>query len=75
MLNSGQRYGIATETTPLPNATVGLEVMETLFETFYNTTSEVLGDFAMIATIAFQPMPRAITSKALALGGVCSLFP
>ncbi|OKL61452.1 hypothetical protein UA08_03482 [Talaromyces atroroseus] len=71
----GQRYGIATETTPLPNATVGLEVMTTLFEIFYNTTEEVIGDLAMIGTIAFQPMPRTITSKALALGGDLLSFP
>lgn len=68
--HSGQRYAIATETTPLPNATVGVEVMTALFETFYNTTSEVLLDTGVIGTIAFQPMPRTITSKAIALGGV-----
>lgn len=72
MFHRGQRYAIATETTPLPNATVGLEVMTTLFETFYNTTSEVLLDSGVIGTIAFQPMPRTITSKAIALGGVRS---
>ncbi len=32
MFHSGQRYAIATETTPLPDAAVGLEVMTTLFE-------------------------------------------
>ncbi|EEA25210.1 hypothetical protein TMatcc_006569 [Talaromyces marneffei ATCC 18224] len=71
----GQRYAIGTETTPLPNATVGLEVMTTLFNTFYNTTSTVVGDLGMIGTIAFQPMPRTITSKAKAMGGDLLSFP
>ncbi|KUL89382.1 hypothetical protein ZTR_04390 [Talaromyces verruculosus] len=71
----GQRYAIATETTPLPDAAVGLEVMTTLFETFYNTTSEVLLDTGVIGTIAFQPLPRTITSKAIALGGDLLSFP
>lgn len=45
--------------------------METIFETWYNVISEVLLDAGIIATIAFQPMPKTITSKAIARGGVC----
>lgn len=48
--------------------------MTTLLETFYNTTSEVLLDTGVIGTIAFQPMPRTITSKAIALGGVSLIY-
>lgn len=67
---SGFRYTIGTETTPLPNKIVGAEVMQTLYDNWYNTTKTVLDITGMLGSIAFQPMPKAITSKAKALGGV-----
>ncbi|PYH94157.1 FAD dependent oxidoreductase [Aspergillus ellipticus CBS 707.79] len=71
----GQRYTIATETTPLPNKTVGAEVMQTYFDHWYNVTKTVLDVPDMIGSIAFQPMPKAITSKAKARGGDLIDFP
>ncbi|KAH8703112.1 putative FAD dependent oxidoreductase, partial [Talaromyces proteolyticus] len=71
----GQRYAIATETTPLPSAEFGTEVLTNIWETFYNITSEVILDTGMIGTIAMQPMSRTITSKAKALGGDLLDFP
>ncbi|QKX59536.1 uncharacterized protein TRUGW13939_06670 [Talaromyces rugulosus] len=71
----GQRYAIATETTPLPSAEVGSEVLNTIWETFYNVTSDVVLELGVIATIALQPMPRTITSKAKARGGDLLDFP
>jgi hypothetical protein len=54
----------------LPSSEVGSEVLNTIWETFYNVTSEVVLELGVIGTIAFQPMPRTITSKAKARGGV-----
>ncbi|KAB8238744.1 FAD dependent oxidoreductase [Aspergillus alliaceus] len=71
----GQRYTIATETTPLPNNTVGAEVMQTYYDHWFNVTKTVLGVPNMIGSIAFQPMPKAITSKAKARGGDLYNFP
>lgn len=66
----GQRYTIATETTPLPNKTVGAEVMQRYYDHWFNVTNTVLEVPNMLGSIAFQPMPRTITSKAKARGGV-----
>lgn len=65
-----QRYTIATETTPLPNKTVGAEVMQRYYDHWFNVTNTVLEVPNMLGSIAFQPMPRTITSKAKARGGV-----
>ncbi|KAJ9313558.1 CAZyme family AA7 [Paecilomyces variotii] len=65
----GQRYTIATETTPLPNKTVGAEVMQSYYDHFFNVSSSILEVTGLIGSLAFQPMPRTITSKAKALGG------
>jgi hypothetical protein len=67
---SGQRYTIATETTPLPNKTVGAEVMQRYYDHWFNVTNTVLEVPNVLGSIAFQPMPRTITSKAKARGGV-----
>ncbi|KAL4897509.1 hypothetical protein BDV59DRAFT_45786 [Aspergillus ambiguus] len=71
----GQRYTIATETTPLPNATVGKEVMQTYYDHWFNVTKTVLDVPGVIGSLALQPMPRTITSKAKALGGDLINFP
>ncbi|EIT77360.1 hypothetical protein AO1008_08860 [Aspergillus oryzae 100-8] len=71
----GQRYTIATETTPVPNKTVGAEVMQTYYDHWFNITNTVLGVPNMIGSIAFQPMPRTIAQKAQARGGDLINFP
>jgi hypothetical protein len=70
MVISGQRYLIGTETTPLPDKTVGAEVMQSYFDHWFNVTESVIGVAGVIGSLALQPMPTAITSKAKALGGV-----
>ncbi|GAQ05523.1 hypothetical protein ALT_2844 [Aspergillus lentulus] len=71
----GQRYTIATETTPLPNKTVGADVMQRYYDHWFNVTNTVLEVPNMLGSIAFQPMPRTITSKAKARGGDLLEFP
>ncbi|KAJ5531951.1 hypothetical protein N7494_008503 [Penicillium frequentans] len=65
----GQRYTIATESTPVPNSTVGLDVMQEYFDHWYNVTESVLGVTGVIGSIAFQPVPMAFTKKAKERGG------
>lgn len=71
----GQRYTIATETTPIPNATVSAEVMQTYYDHWFNITKTVLDVPGVIGSLALQPMPPAITKKAKAMGGDLINFP
>ncbi|KAE8149884.1 hypothetical protein BDV25DRAFT_155554 [Aspergillus avenaceus] len=71
----GQRYTIATETTPLPNKTVGAEVMQTYYDHWLNVTKTVFSVPNMLGSIAFQPMPRTIAQKAKDRGGDLLNFP
>lgn len=64
---SGQRYHIATETTPLPAKP---EILQKYYDHWYEVANNVLEVAGVIGTIAFQPMPTQITSKAQAKGGV-----
>ncbi|KAL5352265.1 hypothetical protein ACLOAV_002212 [Pseudogymnoascus australis] len=65
----GQRYVIATETFPLPNKTEGAEVMRSIYDHWTSVTKSIILEPGLLSSIAFQPMPRSITSKAKALGG------
>ncbi|KAF2789654.1 FAD-binding domain-containing protein [Melanomma pulvis-pyrius CBS 109.77] len=65
----GSIYTIATETTTLPNATVGAEVLGAYYDHWRNTTKSVIGVSGIIGSIAFQPMPKGIARKAQELGG------
>ncbi|KAF2110068.1 hypothetical protein BDV96DRAFT_651221 [Lophiotrema nucula] len=65
----GSRYTIATETTPLPNATVGAEVLGTFYDHWRNTTESVIAVAGIIGSVAFQPMPKMIARKAKEMGG------
>ncbi|KAL3446009.1 hypothetical protein BJX65DRAFT_138031 [Aspergillus insuetus] len=71
----GQRYTIATETTPLPSKEVGADVMQSYYDHWFNITNTVLEVPNVIGSLALQPMPRAITSKAKAKGGDLLDFP
>ncbi|CAI7596704.1 unnamed protein product [Penicillium glandicola] len=65
----GQRYTIATETTPLPNKTVGAVPLEEYYQHFRDVAGSVLGVTGVIGSIAFQPMPKTFSQKAKDLGG------
>ncbi|OBT57088.1 hypothetical protein VE04_02174 [Pseudogymnoascus sp. 24MN13] len=65
----GQRYVIATETMPLPNKTEGAVVMRSIYDHWTDVTKSIILEPGLLSSIAFQPMPRSITSKAKALGG------
>ncbi|RJE20525.1 FAD binding domain-containing protein [Aspergillus sclerotialis] len=62
----GQRYVIGTETTPLPATP---DILQEYLDHWYEVAESVLDVTGVIASIAFQPMPTAITSKARARGG------
>ncbi|PLN74893.1 putative FAD dependent oxidoreductase [Aspergillus taichungensis] len=64
----GQRYSIATETTPLPSKDHP-EVFQTYYDHWLNVTTDVIDVPSVIGSLAFQPLPPAITKKAKALGG------
>ncbi|OCL04270.1 FAD binding domain-containing protein [Glonium stellatum] len=65
----GSIYTIATETTTLPNSTVGMEVLTSYYDHWRNTTSSVLELSGLIGSVAFQPMPKIIARKAKEQGG------
>ncbi|OGE50000.1 hypothetical protein PENARI_c019G01780 [Penicillium arizonense] len=65
----GQRYTIATETTPLPNKTVGADVLQEYYDHWFNVTESVLEVTGVLGSIAFQPVPRTFSQKAKDRGG------
>ncbi|KAJ5355621.1 FAD-binding type 2 [Penicillium concentricum] len=65
----GQRYNIATETTPLPNSTVGAAPLQDYYDHFRDVTKSVLGVAGSLGTISFQPMPKSFSQKAKDRGG------
>lgn len=69
---SGQRYTIATETTPVPNSTVGIAPLEEYYDHWFNVTESVLEVTNVLGSIAFQPVPKTFSEKAKARGGVRS---
>lgn len=70
MANSGQRYTIATETTPVPNSTVGSSVLQQYYDHWHNVTGSVLEVPGVLGSIAFQPVPKTFSQKAKDHGGV-----
>jgi hypothetical protein len=65
----GSIYAITTETLPLPDATVGEEVMGAIYDHWRNTTESVIAVPGVIGSIAFQPIPKMLARKALERGG------
>ncbi|QDS75537.1 hypothetical protein FKW77_005382 [Venturia effusa] len=63
-------YTIGTETTPLPDATVGAEVMEAFYDSWHKNALNVTDVVGAVASIAFQPMPKMISTISKASGGV-----
>ena len=66
---------IATETTPLPNSTVGTAPLQDIYDHFQDVSKSVLGVTGVLGSIAFQPMPRTFAQKAKDRGGVSNQFP
>jgi hypothetical protein len=65
----GSIYTIATESTTLPNSTVGLQVMRSYYDHWRDVTEPVLGAAGLIASMAFQPIPKRLVRKAIQMGG------
>lgn len=65
----GSRYVIATETTPLPPASDKGQIMRSYFDHWRSTSKKRAGEFGIISSMAFQPIPRNLTRIARANGG------
>lgn len=66
---------IATETTPLPNKTVGTAPLQDIYDHFQDVSESILGVTGVLGSIAFQPMPKSFAQKAKDRGGVRNQFP
>lgn len=65
----GSVYQIGTETMPLPSESDGPEVLGALYDTWVNASDVAALVPGVVASIAFQPMPKAITRIAKEKGG------
>lgn len=65
----GSVYTIATETTPLPPAAAGPKVMRSYYDHWYNTSAASSGVVGMIASMAFQPIPKSLARISREKGG------
>jgi hypothetical protein len=63
-------YTIGTESTVLPNKTMGVEVMQGFYDSWHANALSVKGVSGVVASIAFQPMPKRITQISKESGGV-----
>ncbi|KAL5396522.1 hypothetical protein PMIN06_001612 [Paraphaeosphaeria minitans] len=62
----GEVVDIATETIPIPSAEDEVKVMENLHNHWRNITDTTLLEVGIVASIAWQPFPRAIAREARA---------
>ncbi|KAI2625678.1 FAD binding domain-containing protein [Hypoxylon sp. NC1633] len=65
----GSVYTIGTETMPLPSKEDGPEVMQTIYDTWVNASDTSKFVPGLIASIAFQPMPKRVATLAKSKGG------
>ncbi|KAK7941415.1 FAD binding domain-containing protein [Apiospora aurea] len=65
----GSVYTIGTEMTPLPSKEHGAEIMESYLDSWRNVSSGVLPVTGLVASVAFQPMPKRLAAKSQAKGG------
>ncbi|KAI1270696.1 FAD binding domain-containing protein [Xylariaceae sp. FL1019] len=65
----GQVYTIGTETLPIPSAEDGPEVMQAIFDHWQNVSDTAALVPGLIASIAFQPVPKRLASVAQSKGG------
>ncbi|KAI0420078.1 FAD binding domain-containing protein [Xylaria grammica] len=65
----GSVYTIGTETLPLPNEANGVEVMQKIFDHWVDVSNTAQLIPGLIASIAFQPLPKRLAQVARAKGG------
>ncbi|KAH9906995.1 FAD binding domain-containing protein [Xylariomycetidae sp. FL2044] len=65
----GSVYTIGTETLPLPSSENGTAVLQSFYDSWVEVSNTAQGLLGVIATIAFQPLPRAVARAARAHGG------
>ncbi|GAW24266.1 hypothetical protein ANO14919_138490 [Xylariales sp. No.14919] len=65
----GSVYTIGTETLPLPNKANGVEVMQKIFDHWVDVSNTAQLIPGLIASIAFQPLPKRLAQVARAKGG------
>ncbi|KAI2466448.1 FAD binding domain-containing protein [Annulohypoxylon bovei var. microspora] len=65
----GSVYTIGTETIPLPSVEEGPEIMGAIFDHWVNVSDTVKFVPGLIASIAFQPLPKQISTSAKSKGG------
>ncbi|KAI1140162.1 FAD binding domain-containing protein [Hypoxylon sp. FL0543] len=65
----GSVYTIGTETIPLPSKENGPEIMQAIFDHWVNVSDTAKFVPGLIASIAFQPMPKEIAEIAQTKGG------
>ncbi|KAF7526864.1 hypothetical protein G7054_g10625 [Neopestalotiopsis clavispora] len=65
----GSVYTIGTESTPLPSEANGAEVLGAYYDTWVNVSNSAALVPGLIASIAFQPLPKRIPQLARASGG------
>ncbi|KAI1778637.1 FAD binding domain-containing protein [Hypoxylon cercidicola] len=66
---SGSVYTIGTETIPLPSVEDGPEIMQSIYDHWVNVSDTAKFVPGLIASIAFQPMPKKIAQLARSKGG------
>lgn len=65
----GSVYTIGTETMPLPSKEDGPEIMQAVYDHWVNVSDTAKFVPGLIASIAFQPMPKRIAQIAKSKGG------
>ncbi|KAI8948327.1 FAD binding domain-containing protein [Xylaria longipes] len=65
----GSVYTIGTETMPLPNEANGAEVMQKVFDHWVNVSDTVKFVPGVVASVAFQPLPKKLAQVAKDKGG------
>ncbi|KAI1495931.1 FAD binding domain-containing protein [Biscogniauxia marginata] len=65
----GSVYTIGTETMPLPTGEDGAEVMQSIYDHWVNVSDTVKWVPGLIASIAFQPLPKKVAQLAREKGG------
>lgn len=66
---TGSVYTIGTETIPLPGKEDGPEIMQSIYDLWVNVSDTAKFVPGLIASIAFQPMPKEIARLARSKGG------
>ncbi|GAP89524.1 putative FAD binding domain-containing protein [Rosellinia necatrix] len=65
----GSVYTIGTETMPLPNEANGAEVMQKIYDHWVEVSDKVKFVPGVVASVAFQPLPKGLAKVAKAKGG------